>query len=79
MVREQVVRVVPYSAAQLCSYELYKHIFRNEEGKLSVVARLGAGACAGMTATLVSSLTYTLAGNCLSHPYDPIISMCVAV
>lgn len=49
----QVLRVVPYSAAQLCSYELFKKLFQDEEGTLTVQRRLAAGACAGMTATLV--------------------------
>lgn len=49
----QVLRVVPYSAAQLYSYELFKKNFADEEGKLTVPKRLAAGALAGMTATLV--------------------------
>jgi hypothetical protein len=49
----QVLRVVPYSAAQLYSYELFKKHFADEEGKLTVPKRLAAGALAGMTATLV--------------------------
>ncbi|GAB4824186.1 hypothetical protein N2152v2_011232 [Parachlorella kessleri] len=53
----QVLRVVPYSAAQLYSYEVFKKAFQNKDGKLSVQRRLAAGACAGMAATL---LTYPL-------------------
>lgn len=53
----QVLRVVPYSAAQLYSYEVFKKTFQDEDGKLSVPRRLAAGACAGMAATL---LTYPL-------------------
>jgi len=49
----QVLRVVPYSAAQLYSYEVFKRVFADEEGVLSVPRRLAAGAAAGMTATLV--------------------------
>ena len=48
----QILRVVPYSATQLYSYEVFKRAFAGRDGKLSVPARLGAGACAGMTATL---------------------------
>lgn len=54
----QVLRVVPYSAAQLYSYELYKKFFTSEDGTLTVQRRLAAGALAGMTATL------------LTHPLD---------
>lgn len=49
----QVLRVVPYSAAQLYSYEVFKQAFADEKGDLSVQKRLMAGAAAGMTATLV--------------------------
>ncbi|KAL4451750.1 hypothetical protein ABPG75_007412 [Micractinium tetrahymenae] len=54
----QVLRVVPYSAAQFYSYEVFKRWFADEEGHLSVRRRLAAGACAGMVATL------------LTHPLD---------
>ena len=55
----QVLRVVPYSAAQLYSYECFKQFFADKEtGELSVRRRLAAGACAGMTATI------------LTHPLD---------
>ena len=50
----QILRVVPYSATQLYSYEVLKRRFRNERGELTVPARLAAGGCAGMVATLVS-------------------------
>ncbi|KAL4856149.1 putative envelope ADP [Chlorella vulgaris] len=64
----QVLRVVPYSAAQLCSYELFKKLFQDEEGTLTVQRRLAAGACAGMTATL---LTYPLDTLRLRLAVDP--------
>ena len=35
-------------------------LFRGEDGQLSVLGRLGAGACAGMTSTLVTSFVYLL-------------------
>lgn len=50
----QVLRVVPYSAAQLYSYEVFKQWFADSDGHLTVRMRLAAGAAAGMTATLVS-------------------------
>ncbi|CAD6239017.1 unnamed protein product [Miscanthus lutarioriparius] len=50
----QVIRIIPYSAVQLFSYEVYKKIFRRKDGELSVFGRLAAGACAGMTSTIVT-------------------------
>ena len=61
----QILRVIPYSATQLYSYEVLKKAFADRDGKLSVPARLGAGACAGMAATLVRDLGSK--GNAL-HP-----------
>jgi len=50
----QVLRVVPYSAAQLYSYEIFKQMLTDKEtGELNVPRRLAAGAAAGMTATIV--------------------------
>lgn len=56
----QVIRVIPYSAVQLFAYETYKKLFEGEDGELSVIGRLAAGACAGMTSTFVS---YKSEGN----------------
>eukprot|EP00004_Rigifila_ramosa_P003980 TRINITY_DN14363_c0_g1_i1.p1 TRINITY_DN14363_c0_g1~~TRINITY_DN14363_c0_g1_i1.p1 ORF type:complete len:301 (+),score=85.96 TRINITY_DN14363_c0_g1_i1:1-903(+) len=54
-----VIRVVPYSAAQMMSYEQYKMMLLREDQKdLSIPQRLFAGACAGMT------------GTALTHPLD---------
>ncbi|RZC79283.1 hypothetical protein C5167_003472 [Papaver somniferum] len=50
----QVIRVIPYSAAQLFSYEAYKKLFKGDGDELSILGRLAAGACAGMTSTLVT-------------------------
>ncbi|KAL6528613.1 hypothetical protein OROMI_029258 [Orobanche minor] len=50
----QVIRVIPYSAVQLFAYETYKKLFRGKDGELLVIGRLAAGACAGMTSTLVT-------------------------
>lgn len=50
----QVIRVIPYSAVQLFAYELYKKLFTGQNGELSVVARLSAGAFAGMTSTFIT-------------------------
>ena len=56
----QILRVVPYSATQLYSYEVLKKRFQNERGELSLSARLAAGGLAGMTATLVPLLSFWL-------------------
>ncbi|XP_062095232.1 probable envelope ADP,ATP carrier protein, chloroplastic [Humulus lupulus] len=53
----QVIRVIPYSAVQLFAYETYKKLFRGKDGELSLIGRLSAGACAGMTSTF---MTYPL-------------------
>ncbi|KAK6943122.1 Mitochondrial substrate/solute carrier [Dillenia turbinata] len=50
----QVIRIIPYSAVQLYAYETYKKLFAGKDGKLSVIGRLAAGACAGMTSTFVT-------------------------
>ncbi|EEF34280.1 probable envelope ADP,ATP carrier protein, chloroplastic [Ricinus communis] len=50
----QVIRIIPYSAVQLFAYDTYKKLFTGKDGKLSVVGRLAAGACAGMTSTFVT-------------------------
>ncbi|XVE76545.1 hypothetical protein DITRI_Ditri12bG0182200 [Diplodiscus trichospermus] len=50
----QVIRVVPYSAVQLFAYETYKKLFKGKDGELSVIGRLAAGACAGMTSTFIT-------------------------
>ncbi|KAK4480940.1 hypothetical protein RD792_011798 [Penstemon davidsonii] len=50
----QVIRVIPYSAVQLFAYETYKKLFRGKNGELSIIGRLAAGACAGMTSTFVT-------------------------
>ncbi|KAL8526674.1 hypothetical protein ACS0TY_015758 [Phlomoides rotata] len=50
----QVIRIIPYSAVQLFAYETYKKLFRGPDGELSVLGRLVAGACAGMTSTFVT-------------------------
>ncbi|XP_031484913.1 thylakoid ADP,ATP carrier protein, chloroplastic-like isoform X2 [Nymphaea colorata] len=50
----QVIRIIPYSAVQLFSYEVYKKLLKGKDEQLSVAGRLIAGACAGMTSTLVT-------------------------
>ncbi|KAJ0962528.1 hypothetical protein J5N97_027650 [Dioscorea zingiberensis] len=50
----QVIRIIPYSAVQLFAYETYKKLLKGKNGDLSVIGRLVAGACAGMTSTLVT-------------------------
>ena len=53
----QILKVIPYSATQLYAYEAYKGLFKSEDGSIGVRGRLLAGASAGMTATLVSTLS----------------------
>ncbi|EFN55770.1 hypothetical protein CHLNCDRAFT_23011 [Chlorella variabilis] len=53
-----IIRIFPYSAAQLSSNDQYKRLLADEHGELSVPKRLLSGACAGMTATA------------LTHPLD---------
>ena len=55
-----MIRVFPYAAAQLSSNDFYKRLFVGPSGDLSVLQRLSAGACAGMTATA------------LTHPIDTV-------
>ncbi|DBA83687.1 TPA: hypothetical protein ACH3X1_006230 [Trebouxia sp. C0004] len=64
----QILRVVPYSATQLYSYEVLKKRFQNEKGELSISSRLAAGGLAGMVATLV---TYPLDTLRLRIAVDP--------
>lgn len=55
-----IIRIFPYSAAQLAANDQYKRIVAGESGELTVPRRLIAGACAGMTATA------------LTHPLDTV-------
>ncbi|KAJ0699644.1 putative mitochondrial carrier protein [Helianthus annuus] len=64
----QVVRVLPYSAVQLFAYDTYKRLFRGTDSELSLIGRLAAGACAGMTSTFV---TYPLDVLRLRLAVDP--------
>ncbi|TXG71892.1 hypothetical protein EZV62_000471 [Acer yangbiense] len=50
----QVIRIIPNSAVQLFAYETYKKLFKGKDGELSVIGRLAAGACAGMTSAFVT-------------------------
>jgi solute carrier family 25 phosphate transporter 23/24/25/41 len=60
--------VIPYSAVQLFAYETYKKLLKGDREEISVVGRLTAGACAGMTSTLV---TYPLDVLRLRLAVDP--------
>lgn len=56
----QMMRVVPYAALQLVSYDLYRELFRaggGSEGEIGMAGQLAAGCCSGMTAT---ALTFPL-------------------
>jgi len=46
-----VLRVMPYSACQFTSYDVFKSKMVGEDGKLSPGQRVIAGALAGITAT----------------------------
>eukprot|EP00854_Cymbomonas_tetramitiformis_P019046 gene19046-22773_t len=55
-----LVRIVPYSSAQLSANDFYKRVLADDKGELTLVKRLTSGALAGMTATA------------LTHPLDTI-------
>jgi solute carrier family 25 phosphate transporter 23/24/25/41 len=55
-----VIRIFPYSAAQLASNDTFKRLLADSNNELSISRRLIAGACAGMTATA------------LTHPLDTV-------
>lgn len=55
-----IIRVFPYSAAQLMANDNYKRLLADHNGELSVFRRLVSGALAGMTATA------------LTHPLDTV-------
>lgn len=54
----QILKVIPYSATQLCTYDFLKRRMagNDKDKRLTVQQRMLAGACAGMFATLVSHL-----------------------
>lgn len=55
-----VVRIFPYSAAQLMANDAYKRLADESLGGLNVYSRLACGACAGMTATAITHPLDTL-------------------
>jgi len=55
-----IIRIFPYSAAQLMANDQYKRMLVTENGELTVARRLVSGALAGMTATA------------LTHPLDTV-------
>lgn len=74
----QVLRVLPYSALQLYSYEeLKKVLITDKEDKMIVAKRLIAGASAGMIATVVCPYCYGSGTGLLyiytSSPSQPIL------
>jgi solute carrier family 25 phosphate transporter 23/24/25/41 len=56
----QLLKVVPYSAAQLTAYDALKKALAGEDGALAVRSRLAAGALAGALATLATHPLDTL-------------------
>lgn len=55
-----IIRIFPYSAAQLMANDQYKRLLADDDGKLTLARRLTSGAMAGMTATA------------LTHPLDTV-------
>lgn len=55
-----IIRIFPYSAAQLMANDQYKRLLATGDGELTVSRRLMSGALAGMTATA------------LTHPLDTV-------
>ena len=49
-----VLRVIPYSAAQFASYDAFKRLYRNNERSLNTAERLVAGAFAAVSATTIT-------------------------
>ena len=66
----QILKVVPYSALQLYSYDIIKRRMAGENRRLSVTDRMIAGAAAGMIATLVSSLCFSWIVPWISREID---------
>lgn len=69
-----IIRIFPYSAAQLSSNDFYKRLFASD-GELTVPLRLTAGACAGMTATALTHPLDTLRLRLAlpNHPYKGLV------
>ena len=55
-----IIRIFPYSAAQLMANDFYKRQLAWADGRLEVWQRLTAGACAWMTATAITHPLDTL-------------------
>eukprot|EP00195_Chlamydomonas_chlamydogama_P017277 CAMPEP_0202901560 /NCGR_PEP_ID=MMETSP1392-20130828/14325_1 /ASSEMBLY_ACC=CAM_ASM_000868 /TAXON_ID=225041 /ORGANISM="Chlamydomonas chlamydogama, Strain SAG 11-48b" /LENGTH=304 /DNA_ID=CAMNT_0049588141 /DNA_START=206 /DNA_END=1120 /DNA_ORIENTATION=- len=76
-----IVRIFPYSAAQLAANDSYKRVLADDHGELTVARRLTAGACAGMTATALTHPldTVRLRLALPNHPYkgatDAVVTM----
>lgn len=68
--------MLPYSAAQLTSYEVLKELIRGNDEKLTMEKRLVAGALAGMVSTLA---TYPLDTLRLRMAVDPSARQVVSV
>lgn len=66
----QLARIIPYSAAQLCSNEVFKGIMADNEGKLTLPKRLMCGALAGAFATVT---TYPLDTIRMRMAVDPTV------
>lgn len=72
----QVVRVLPYSALQLFTYDKLKRAMAQKDGTLSVPARL---ACGAMAAVFSTTITYPLDIMRLRLATDPSVSTMAGV
>jgi solute carrier family 25 (mitochondrial phosphate transporter), member 23/24/25/41 len=71
----QILKVLPYSATQLCAYEALKRALADKEtGDLSLPARLLAGAAAGMGATAATHPLDTLRLRMAVDPASPTLT-----
>ena len=75
----QLLKVVPYSAVQLATYEALKRTLADPDtGRLSVVSRLAAGAAAGAVATLATHPLDTLRLRMAVDPRSATLSAAAA-
>lgn len=71
----QILKVLPYSATQLCAYEALKRALADkDDGSLSLPARLLAGATAGMVATAATHPLDTLRLRMAVDPASPTLA-----
>lgn len=76
-----LIRIVPYSSAQLSANDFYKRVLADEKGDLTLVKRLTSGALAGMTATALTHPLDTIRLRLAlpNHPYKGMVDAFVTV